>query len=476
MTANTKTLTAQDNNRNKPRVLDKDQHACFGPLLREFSGKMLKDVDRSKYWVLDAHAFAGGSRQEKNENSKESDKIWDYAYSPSPDEEGGDFKGHLKTGNIVAWLGDKNGQAQVHSRFDSSESQNFLQYMLYKVCTPNLLNAPIDVAPQADNGLDILPLLFASFLKRAYTQQGLYKEYVSLAANDARVCGPVDVGRHIKENTPFQGKISYRLRRHEYDNRISRLILHTAAYLNNEPRWHKYMEWAKAEDGPLREALNRLHQNCGAVQQCRPLAALKASEKAIRSPYYSEYEVLRVLCRRILQQDVLSLQGRESSFGILFDVAWLWEEYLAGLMPKDNIRHAYARESGGKTVFQSGGRAIYSDFYRESDDKQPGLVLDAKYKHLEGNEIGRDDLYQMVTYLHVLQAQKGILVYPHSDKQGESGGYNKKGILNGLGGELGLYGLTIPSASPALDYRDFCREMKNSEKEFQGWLQKSLGE
>ena len=51
-------------------------------------------------------------------------------------------------------------------------------------------------------------------------------------------------------------------------------------------------------------------------------------------------------------------------------------------------------------------KTTYPDFYKDN------FIVDAKYKHLN-NGVGREDLYQVVTYMYCRKALNGGYVYPY---------------------------------------------------------------
>ena len=60
--------------------------------------------------------------------------------------------------------------------------------------------------------------------------------------------------------------------------------------------------------------------------------------KPLRHAYFREYRKLQELCLMILNREKHGLGYQEQKIhGILFDVAWLWEEYVYTLLPKDFI-------------------------------------------------------------------------------------------------------------------------------------------
>jgi len=103
-------------------------------------------------------------------------------------------------------------------------------------------------------------------------------------------------------------------------------------------------------------------------------------------------------------------------------------------------------------------RTVYPDFY--SKDKR--VVLDAKYKMLDNSEkgINREDRYQIISYLHVLAAEKAGLAFPSKMKSD----YVHAGNLKGLGGSLFKLPLMIPQNVES--YEEFVTLIQVSEKSF----------
>ena len=140
--------------------------------------------------------------------------------------------GKLYTGNIMGFIGFGETKVRIHSRFAQGEDDYFLHYMLQKVFAINLF----DLKYHADDEsiFDFLIYLFPAFLKRAI-RQGLYKEYQTRTYNDPNIRGRIDVSRHIRQNTPFAGKVAYSTREYAYDNYVTQLIRHTIEFISNHP-------------------------------------------------------------------------------------------------------------------------------------------------------------------------------------------------------------------------------------------------
>ena len=72
-------------------------------------------------------------------------------------------------------------------------------------------------------------------------------------------------------------------------------------------------------------------------------------DKPLRHAYFREYKKLQELCLTILNREKHGLGYQEQKIhGILFDVAWLWEEYVYTFQKNSSIHEIRIR----RTVFQ----------------------------------------------------------------------------------------------------------------------------
>ncbi len=101
--------------------------------------------------------------------------------------------------------------------------------------------------------------------------------------------------------------------------------------------------------------------------------------------------------------------------GILFDGAWLWEEYLNTFL-KDLLIHPRNKTREGRLYIFSDHHTgeCYPDFYNQ----EHGLVLDAKYKRYEGwGNVQNKDLFQVIAYMHIINGTKGGFLVPTKKKE-----------------------------------------------------------
>ena len=370
----------------------------------------------------------------------------------------------IKTGNVIGFLGYGQERLTISSRFSDESNDHFLHYLLHKVLHINLTS--LDVALSREERLyQLLMYLFPKYLQAAI-RKGLYKEYHRFSHNDSNVKGVIDVRNHLKKNLPFTGNIAYTTREFTYDNPLMQLIRHTIEYIKNQ----------KSIGQGVLDNLLTSRENVAEIVRVTPSYKLADrakiirgnQSKPIRHAYFHEYRKLQELCLMILNQEKHGLGYQDQKIhGILFDVAWLWEEYVHTLLPKDFIHPRNKDKTDGISVFSSQERKVYPDFYQE----ELKIVLDAKYKKLELTEkgINREDLFQLISYSYILKAEKAGLVFPSEDKVVD----NEIGKLAGYGALLKKWSIQIPQESSS--YSEFCEMLENSEEIFKRNIANEVG-
>ncbi len=367
----------------------------------------------------------------------------------------------IKTGNVIGFLGCGQERLTISSRFSSKSDDYFLHYLLQKVLNINLTS--LDVGLSREERLyQLLIYLFPKYLEAAM-RKGLYKEYQRFSHNDSHIKGVIDVVNHLKKNLPFTGNIAYTTREFTYDNPMMQLIHHTIEYIKNQKSLGRGIIYTN------RENITEIIRVTPSYKQADRAKIIRVNQsKPIRHAYFHEYRKLQELCLMILNQEKHGLGYQDQKIhGILFDVAWLWEEYVHTLLPKDFIHPRNKEKLGGISVFSVGKRKVYPDFYNQ----ELKIVLDAKYKKLEFTEkgINREDLFQLISYSYILKAEKAGLVFPSKDKVVD----NEIGKLAGYGALLKKWSIQIPQKSSS--YREFCEMMENSEETFKRNITKEVG-
>lgn len=356
------------------------------------------------------------------------------------------------TTNVMGFIGKGEQQLKIHSRFDNPEKDYFLHYMLQKVFSINLFD--FDNTTKDESVFELLMFFFPYYLKQAMSQ-GIYREYSRFEHNDSNVKGSIDMGRHIQKNIPFSGRIAYNTREYSRDNSMTQLIRHTIEFIKTSD----YGESILNEDKDTIAFVDEINRCTPSYTRADRLKVIQKNLKIASHPYYKGYINLQKLCLRILRFDeVMFGESNDDFYGILFDGAWLWEEYCNTILRNFGFIHPENKKgTGSLSLFSNGTGRRFPDFYNNN------AVIDAKYKRYEGKQLsdaGRDDLHQIITYMYIRKASYGAFLSPFNYPIANIA----NSMLNGYGGRISLLGIEIPSNTTS--YCHFCDEMRNREDKF----------
>ena len=424
--------------------------------IKQFANKKIKYLKENNLFILSKNSFKDDI---ENSDIIELDEVNNKIYS----------------NNIMGFIGYNDTQIKITSRFASEDEDYFLHYMLQKVFYSNIFNW--EYATEKDYSFDFLIYMFTHFFQKAI-RQGIFKSYQKREYNDANVRGVIDINRHIKNNIPFNGKIAYNTREYSYDNNITQLIRHTIEYINTKSRGILNInEDIKSGVFQIIEATKRYAKN-------KRQSIINKNLKKLNHPYFYEYEPLRKICVQILRHEEIKY-GREEDkiYGILFDGAYLWEEYIWTILEDLNFKHPKNKTGKGWINLLNDNKKlwkIFPDFY--SNDKK--IVLDTKYKRLnkkskkedEDESIKREDRFQIISYVYTLGAKKGGFVYPSENKEFSFDNigilnreYNKN-ILEDYSPSIFKYAFLIPNKKSNEEnfenINDFKKEIEKSENDF----------
>lgn len=365
-----------------------------------------------------------------------------------------------RSGNVMGFIGCGNERLIIESRFSGEADDFFFQYLLDRVLDfPNLVDLETD-ANQDNKLFNFLLFLFPHYLKTSM-RKGLFKEYIRHNYNDGYVKGTIDIARHIEKNTPFTGNVAYSQREFSYDNSLMELVRHTIEFIKRKPYGGKILIKVKDEVKLVIDATQ------GYEPYDRQRIIEQNKKNAVRHAYFREYLALQRLCLLILRHQKHQIgSGSKQIYGILFDGAWLWEEYVNSLI-EDIFYHPMNKGGkGAQRLFEGNTGLIYPDFI--SRDSEARIIADAKYKPIEN--IGNRDYLQVLAYMFRFDAKVGFYLYPEAEDSDDlklrlnQGSTYESNVMPRDDISITKHGLKVPA--DAADYDEFVAKMKSSEKEF----------
>lgn len=463
-------------------------------VLAQYAGQSLRDLQKTNPGLIifpqDASTYV---------DDVEKSMLFDLRYRPSDCPV-------IETGNLMGAFGIGDVHISIGSRFDDTQDKPyFMRYLLLRVL--GVLGAHVLDLPtysSADPIDELSIFLFPMALQKALAK-GLFKAYRRYEYNDANIKGPIDIARHLRTNIPFRGRVAYATREHTVDNPILQLARHAIEFIKSGP----YREILTSADKDVKEAVDQVVAATPSYVRQQRVKVINQNLRPVRHPYFSEYTMLQKISLQVLRHEKMSHgDGSDKLSGIVFDGAWLWEEYLNKVMHEHLmegvLRHPQnKRHLGPLHIYEpraKGGKSrkpIYPDFLWNLDSSQDkgqmwNVVLDAKYKRAFRGENGksrfdvaREDRYQMISYLHLTGARLGLFVCPMSNAETDSvdkqikenhedelycsenseGKYYLEGELLGHGGKIAVVPFSVPSSNEN-GFVQFGESMENAEKDF----------
>lgn len=361
------------------------------------------------------------------------------------------------TGNLMGYVGINDTEISITSRFAKEESKDyFLSYLLSRVLHINLF----DLKHSEDRSpvFDFLILLFPIFLNKAMSN-GIFKKYQTNSYNNPNVSGTIDIAAHIRQNVPFRGNVAYQRREWSFDNTLTQLIRHTIELIAKTA----FGKAILTSDQTTKSNVAVIRQLTPSYNRLALSKVVNSNLKPISHPYFVDYLPLQKLCLMILRHDKIKYGAdKDKIYGILFDGAWLWEEYL-GIVLKDSFNHYYRDRKPRFYLFENHVQQIIPDYI----SKDRAIVADAKYIPLDrhtdyGEERANAIYYKTIMYMFRFKTDHGMLFFPTADIEAQP--KNLYVAESEKTKRLTKIPLVIPY--DAASFKDFVKDINDSEQDF----------
>ena len=365
----------------------------------------------------------------------------------------------------MGFLGRGEERLTITSRF-SGGNDYFLQYLLRRVLEiPNAVNLKVD-AVRNDMLFNLLVFLFPGYLRKA-VKKGVFKEYVCHQYNDGNVRGNIDVARQLATNVPFIGRVAYHQRGFSHDNMLMELVRHTIELIQRTSQGRELLATVRTE-------VKQVLAVTSSYKLCDRQKIIRQNQRGrVRHPYFHEYFDLQELCLSILLHRRHQLgTGSKRLYGILFDGAWLWEEYLNTILTSAFYHPENRRKKNGEWLFCDKQGVMQGEIYPDfiGKDSERRVIADAKYK--PAGNIRNKDYLQLLAYMFRFDSQRGYYLYPDHCERREQLLLNRgianegKGIVKGREDiALVKYAFSVPSEEFD-SYQNFAVEMQSREQTF----------
>lgn len=277
---------------------------------------------------------------------------------------------------------------------------NKLSVNIHEVLETNIVNQSL---------LDILEKVFTKKLMLEL-QKGLYLEYVSQENSLNKIKGKVLITQNAKMNYSNKSKVYCRYDEFTEKNVFNSILLKATNLL-----------FAVVNNSFVKKELNIIKNILNDVDDIYvPLEVLDSYKLNKKNERFKEAFILAKL---ILSNSTMNKSlGKENGFSILFEMNYLYEEYIGILLKEvieDKTIEVNTQEKSKYLLRNKNtGRneiALKPDIVIYKDNK-PKIIIDTKWKStsIDGRETySQADIYQMYAYItSYKECEKCILLYP----------------------------------------------------------------
>lgn len=250
-----------------------------------------------------------------------------------------------------------------------------------------------------NNSYWLIALLWKAMLNRALTTGQIPKEYITITKNQKNYRGHLAIARHIRVNLCDATRFYCSYKKLSMDNIINRVIRTIYNLLKN-----KGLSSLVAEFEAYDKYLSSMSVSSG-IMDVHEIDDIRYTR--LNAPYKPVMELSRtILANHKAESSTCNSVNSDISYFV--DIADLWEMYLLKQLQNNlpSKYHVYSPNMGfGESLLEGGMREIRPDIIIEKNGKIL-MIIDAKYKDYTqfGKSavygVGREDLYQMTTYLH----------------------------------------------------------------------------
>ena len=260
--------------------------------------------------------------------------------------------------------------------------------------------------------LDILAKVFSKKLLNEL-QKGLYREYVSKEEALSTIKGKTLISKSIKENTINKNKMNCKYDEFTEDNLFNAIL----------KRAINVILFSTKNDDVKKElnSINNIFSDVSDIYIPNNII-LNYNLNRMNNRFLECFTLAKLI---LLNSSMDKSLGKENGFSILFEMNYLYEEYIGVLLKEvfndTNISINTQEKSRyllWNTLKERNEIALKPDIVIYKDNK-PKVIIDTKWKSSSINNIeiySQSDIYQMYAYITTYtECEECILLYPREE-------------------------------------------------------------
>lgn len=300
----------------------------------------------------------------------------------------------------------------------------------------------------------ILDLYFELFIKEVeyLLHNGLVKQYHKKEGNVTALKGSLQFAQHLQQNLTHNERFYVRHTTYDVEHKLHFILFKTLRLLKQINT-----------NVILNSRIGNLLLNFPEMPEIR--VTENTFKKLVLNRKTQSYSKAIEISRLILLQYHPDLsKGRNHVLTLMFDMNKLWEKFVLVSLRKNKLPDITITDQTSKYFWKpkDGYRTAIRPDIIIKKDKENCIVLDTKWKNLNGYSPSPDDLRQMYVYHEYYNAKKVALVYPGSESVKTMGKYLDPVSNKELDKECSIF--LIPAQT------DIKLWQKNIYKEFETWM------
>lgn len=358
--------------------------------------------------------------------------------------------GVLQVGNTLIEVLPK-ADRNPHSEKEDKKWRDLLIGMLQVV-------GSFDIKSTSSSNLKIKPNTILDLYFELYVKEleyllhtGLIKKYRKKEGNVTALKGSLQFSKHIQYNLTHQERFYVRHTTYDVEHTLH-FILYKALKLL------KQINTNTSLNGRIAALLLNFPEMLDIKVSASTFEKLIFNRK--NQHYTKAIEIAKLL---LLQYHPDISKGRNHVLALMFDMNLLWEQFIYVSLKKNKVDFSKVKAQTTKYFWkpENGRRtSMKPDIYIETTSGQK-IVLDTKWKNLNGYKPSPDDLRQMYVYHEYFDAEKVALVYPSENNDVKSGNYFDKEGIHDEGKQCSIIMIKVEN-----QIKDWQKEIQEQIKDF----------